>query len=69
MQPAGGSRCLGRAIERQRARWHGPVLGRWLGFTPEQPALCLRGCPGSRVAQGSPESRVGSVYSATLPGW
>eukprot|EP00964_Phaeocystis_antarctica_P090539 scaffold57937_cov60-Phaeocystis_antarctica.AAC.1 len=41
----GGSRCLGRAIERQRARWHDPVLGRWLGLTPEQPALCLRGFP------------------------
>eukprot|EP00964_Phaeocystis_antarctica_P006875 scaffold3714_cov104-Phaeocystis_antarctica.AAC.3 len=39
----GGSRCLARAIERQRARWHDPVLGRWLGLTPEQPALCLRG--------------------------
>jgi hypothetical protein len=27
------------------------VLGRWLGLTPEQPALCLRGFPGRlRVA-------------------
>eukprot|EP00964_Phaeocystis_antarctica_P111560 scaffold75905_cov20-Phaeocystis_antarctica.AAC.1 len=58
----GGSRCLGRAIERQRARWHDPVLGRWLGLTPEQPALCLRGS-----SQGGPgQPRVGSV---TLPGW
>jgi len=33
-------------FERERARWHGnPVLGRWLGLTPEQPALCLRGFP------------------------
>ena len=22
------------------------MLGRWLGLTPEQPALCLRGFPG-----------------------
>ena len=32
------------------------MLGRWLGLTPEQPALCLRGFPGRlRVAL----SRVG----------
>ena len=42
----GGSRCPGRAVEPERARWHNPVLGRWLGLTPEQPALCLRGFPG-----------------------
>ena len=42
----GGSRCPGRAVEPERARWHDPVLGRWLGLTPEQPALCLRGFPG-----------------------
>ena len=41
----GGSRCPGRAVEPERARWHDPVLGRWLGLTPEQPALCLRGFP------------------------
>ena len=47
----GGSRCPGRAVEQERARWHDPVLGRWLGLTPEQPALCLRGFPGRlRVA-------------------
>ena len=52
----GGSRCPGRAVEPERARWHDPVLGRWLGLTPEQPALCLRGFPGRlRVAL----SRVG----------
>ena len=27
------------------SRWHDPVLGRWLGLTPEQPAHCLRGFP------------------------
>ena len=49
----GGSRCPGRAVEPERARWHDPVLGRWLGLTPEQPALCLRGFPGRlRVALG-----------------
>ena len=37
----GGSRCPGPAVESERARWHDPVLGRWLGLTPEQPALCL----------------------------
>eukprot|EP00964_Phaeocystis_antarctica_P065233 scaffold39318_cov63-Phaeocystis_antarctica.AAC.1 len=42
----GRSRCPGRVVERQRTRWHDPVLGRWLGLTPEQPALCLRGFPG-----------------------
>ena len=42
----GGSCCPGRVVERERARWHDPVLGRWLGLTPEQPALCLRGFPG-----------------------
>ena len=41
----GGSCCPGRVVERERARWHDPVLGRWLGLTPEQPALCLRGFP------------------------
>jgi hypothetical protein len=41
----GGSRCPGRAVEPERARWHDPVLGRWLGLTPVQPALCLRGFP------------------------
>ena len=47
----GGSRCPGRAVEPERARWHDPVLGRWLGLTPERPALCLRGFPGRpRVA-------------------
>jgi len=35
----GGSRCPGRAVEPERARWHDPVLGRWLGLTPERPAL------------------------------
>ena len=43
----GGSRCPGRAVEPERARWHDPVLGRWLhGLTSEQPGLCLRGFPG-----------------------
>jgi len=47
----GGSRCPGRAVEPERARWYGPVLGRWLGLTPERPSLCLRGFPGRpRVA-------------------
>jgi len=41
----GGSHWSGRAVEPERARWHDPVLGRWLGLTPERPALCLRGCP------------------------
>ena len=27
------------------SRWHDPVLGRWLGLTPEQPAHFLRGFP------------------------
>ena len=36
----GGSRCPGPAVEPERARWHDPVLGRWLGLTPER----LRGC-------------------------
>ena len=35
----GGSRCPGPAVEPERARWHDPVLGRWLGLTPERPAL------------------------------
>eukprot|EP00964_Phaeocystis_antarctica_P064179 scaffold38585_cov21-Phaeocystis_antarctica.AAC.1 len=43
--PPGGSCCPGRVVERERARWYDPVLGRWLGLTPEQPALCLRGFP------------------------
>jgi hypothetical protein len=42
----GGSRCPGPAVEPERAQWHDPVLGRWLGLTPERPALCLRGFPG-----------------------
>ena len=47
----GGSHWSGRAVEPERARWHDPVLGRWLGLTPERPALCLRGFPGRpRVA-------------------
>jgi hypothetical protein len=48
----GGSRCPGPAVLSQSARrWHDPVLGRWLGLTPERPALCLRGFPGRpRVA-------------------
>ena len=37
------SRYERRAVERQRARWHDPVLRRWLGLTPKRPALCLRG--------------------------
>jgi len=41
----GGSRCPGPAVEPERARWHDPVLGRWLGLTPEQPALRLRRFP------------------------
>jgi hypothetical protein len=52
----GGSRCPGPAVEPERARWHDPVLGRWLGLTPERPALCLRRFPGARAAQGGPES-------------
>ena len=40
-----------------------PVLGRWLGLTPEQPALhSAWGAPQS----GPGQSRVGLV---TLPGW
>jgi len=31
----GGSRCPGPAVEPERARWHDPVLGRWLGLTPQ----------------------------------
>ena len=47
----GGSRCPGPAVEPERARWHDPVLGRWLGLTPERPALCLSRFPGRpRVA-------------------
>ena len=48
-----GNKQAGKAKQRkpERARWHDPVLGRWLGLTPEQPALCLRGFPGRlRVA-------------------
>ena len=43
----------GRAVEPERARWHDPVLGRWLRLTPERPALCLRGFPG-RPSAGWP---------------
>jgi len=28
----GGSHWSGRAVEPERARWHDPVLGRWLGW-------------------------------------
>ena len=38
-----GMRYERRDVERQRARWHDPVLRRWLGLTPKRPALCLRG--------------------------
>jgi len=41
----GGSHWPGRAVEPERARWHDPVLDRWLGLTPERPAPCLRGFP------------------------
>ena len=41
----GGSHWSGRAVEPERARWHDPVLGRWLGLTPERTALCLSGYP------------------------
>ena len=41
----GGRHCLDRAVERQCVRWHDPVLGRWLGLTPEQPAHYLRDFP------------------------
>ena len=47
-QPRGRRTCSSsptttrRAVERQRARWHDPVLRRWLGLTPKRPALCLR---------------------------
>ena len=41
----GGSHLPGPAVEPERAQWHDPVLGRWLGLTPERPALCLRGYP------------------------
>ena len=40
-----GMRYERRDVERQRARWHDPVLRRWLGLTPKRPALCLRGLP------------------------
>ena len=40
-----GMRYERRDVERQRARWHDPVLRRWLGPTPKRPALCLRGLP------------------------
>ena len=49
----GGSRCPGPAVEPERARWGMTrcYLDRWLGLTPERPALCLRGFPGRpRVA-------------------
>ena len=53
-----GSHCSGGAVvccEPERARWHDrPVLGRWLGLTPERPSLCLRRRP--EAAQGGPES-------------
>eukprot|EP00964_Phaeocystis_antarctica_P021087 scaffold11672_cov62-Phaeocystis_antarctica.AAC.2 len=52
-----------RVVERERARWHDPVLGRLLGLTPEQPALCLRGFPRRPRAAPSrvsgPPSRAG----------
>ena len=35
----GGSHWPGPAVEPERAQWHDPVLGRWLGLTPERPAL------------------------------
>ena len=44
-----GMRYERRDVERQRARWHDPVLRRWLGLTPKRPALCLRW-----VSQGDP---------------
>eukprot|EP00964_Phaeocystis_antarctica_P003580 scaffold1936_cov51-Phaeocystis_antarctica.AAC.1 len=74
----GGSCCPGRVVERERARWHDPVLGRWLGLTPEQPALCLRGFP--RRSRGSdppagwvgvrePRGRLGGLYAKTAAVW
>jgi hypothetical protein len=57
----GGSRCPGPAVEPERARWHDPVLGRWLELTPEQPALCLRGFPG--------RPRVALSRVSDPPGW
>ena len=36
-----GNKQAGKQRKPERARWHDPVLGRWLGLTPEQPALCL----------------------------
>jgi hypothetical protein len=58
----GGSHWSGRAVEPERARWHDPVLGRWLGLTPEQPPTSTlpEGLP--KVAQGGP-----AVGLVTLP--
>ena len=62
------------------SRWHDPVLGRWLGLTPEQPAHFLRGfpeCPraapsrvgdppGLRVGVGEPRGRLGGLYAKNV---
>ena len=40
-----GNKQAGKQRKPERGRWHDPVLGRWLGLTPEQPALHLRGSP------------------------
>ena len=57
----GGSHCPGPVAQRERAGWHDPVLGRWLGLTLERPALCLRGLP------RRPRPALGRVRD--LPGW
>ena len=58
-----------------------PVLGRWLGLTPEQPAAhCLKGftecpraapsrvgdLPGLWVGVGEPRSRPGGLYAKNV---
>jgi hypothetical protein len=60
----GGSRCPGPAVEPERARWHDPVLGRWLGLTPERPVglVTLPGWVGVR----KPKGRLGARYAKNV---
>ena len=63
------SRYERRAVERQRARWHDPVLRRWLGLTSKRPALCLRE-KGQRARRSRAATKQGSektppVYTYT----
>ena len=45
------------------------MLGRWLGLTPEQPALCLRGFPGTRGCLIPALRKMQSENDMARPGW